>query len=71
MEDNIERELFGNIERLKELRVAHRNLDEVITRLSIDQHVDQLQLRRLKKRRLQLKDSIARLESQMIPDLNA
>ena len=57
--------------RLFELRTEHRNLDEVIDRLSADPVIDQLQLRRLKKRKLQLKDFIARLESQMIPDLNA
>jgi len=39
--------------------------------LSLDLHVDQLQLKRLKKRKLMLKDQIARLESQLIPDLNA
>ncbi len=56
---------------LLELRAEHRNLDEIIERLSADPAVDQLQLRRMKKRKLQLKDFIARLESRMIPDLNA
>ncbi|MEL7449307.1 MAG: YdcH family protein [Pseudomonadota bacterium] len=71
MSSNIDTEVFRNRERLKDLRVAHRDLDDVITRLADDQGVDQLQLRRLKKRKLMLKDCIARLESELIPDLNA
>jgi len=69
--DNIDRELFRNIQKLRELRIAHRDLDEVIARLSLDIHVDELQLKRLKKRKLMLKDQILLLESQLIPDLNA
>ena len=69
--DNIDRELFRNIEKLRQLRIEHRDLDEVITRLSMDIHVDQLQLKRLKKRKLMLKDQIERHVSQLIPDLNA
>lgn len=57
--------------RLEELRLEHRDLDDVIARLSETPHVDQLRLRRLKKRKLQLKDVIAKLESRLIPDLNA
>ncbi len=71
MASNIETEVFKNREQLKELRVAHRDLDDVINRLAEDPVVDQLQLKRLKKRKLYLKDSITRLESQLIPDLNA
>ena len=70
-QDNVDRELFRNIERLRALRIEHRDLDEVIARLSLDIHSDEVQLRRLKKRKLVLKDQIARLESQAIPDLNA
>ncbi len=69
--DNVDRELFRNIQKLRELRIAHRDLDEVISRLSLDIHVDELQLKRLKKRKLMLKDQILLLESQLIPDLNA
>jgi len=69
--DNVDRELFRNVEKLRQLRIEHRDLDEVISRLSMDIHINELQLKRLKKRKLALKDQIARLESQSIPDLNA
>lgn len=69
--DNVDTELFKNIERLRQLRIEHRDLDDVITRLSLDFDVDELQLKRLKKRKLMLKDQITKLESQLIPDLNA
>jgi hypothetical protein len=70
-EDNVDRELFRNIEKLRQLRIEHRDLDQVIARLQMDIHVDEVQMRRLKKRKLMLKDQITRLESQSIPDLNA
>lgn len=70
-EDNVDRELFRNVEKLRSLRIEHRDLDEVISRLSLDMHIDELQLKRLKKRKLVLKDQILKLESQLIPDLNA
>ncbi len=57
--------------RLAELRLEHRDMDEIITLLSRDGIVDTLQIQRLKKRKLVLKDMIARLESQLIPDLDA
>lgn len=69
--DNIDRELFRNIEKLRQLRIEHRDLDDVIARLSMDILVDQVQLKRLKKRKLMLKDQIERHASLMIPDLNA
>jgi hypothetical protein len=69
--DNVDRELFRNMQRLRALRIEHRDLDEVIARLSLDIHIDELQLKRLKKRKLVLKDQILMLESQLIPDLNA
>ncbi len=69
--DNVDRELFRNIQKLRALRIEHRDLDEVISRLSLDIHIDELQLKRLKKRKLALKDQILLLESQLIPDLNA
>jgi hypothetical protein len=57
--------------RLAELRVAHRDLDDVIERLLEGPYVDQLQVRRMKKRKLLMKDVITRLESALIPDLDA
>ena len=69
--DNVDRELFRNMQKLRALRIEHRDLDEVIARLSLDIHVDELQLKRLKKRKLVLRDQIHMLESQLIPDLNA
>ena len=71
MTDKIEIEVFKNVERLKELRVEHQDLDQVISRLVIDPEVDQIMLRRLKKRKLMIKDMITQLESDRIPDLNA
>lgn len=70
-ESNVNTDLFKNIERLRQLRIEHRDLDDIITRLSMDFKVDELQMKRLKRRKLMLKDQIARLESQLIPDLNA
>ena len=71
IEDNVDRELFRNVEKLRALRIEHRDLDEVIERLTMDIHTNELQLKRLKKRKLMLKDQITRMESQLIPDLNA
>ena len=56
------------LRKLHELRSEHRDLDTVIARLSDHGSIDQLQLQRLKKRKLMLKDEIARLESRLIPD---
>jgi len=57
--------------KIQGLRIEHRDLDDVITRLQETLHVDQLQIKRLKKRKLYLKDMINKLESKLIPDLNA
>jgi hypothetical protein len=57
--------------RLEALRIEHRDLDEVILRLVEKPPYDQLQLQRLKKRKLVLKDLIAKLESQLLPDIIA
>ena len=70
-EEKVNTQLFERMQRLRELRIEHRDLDDVICRLSMDIYVDELQLRRLKKRKLMLKDQILRLESELIPDLNA
>jgi hypothetical protein len=69
--EKIDRELFRNIEKLRQLRIEHRDLDDVIARLSMDIHVDEIQLKRLKKRKLMLKDQIERYGSHLIPELNA
>ena len=57
--------------RILELQTEHRDLDEVVNTLSSRIDVDQLLLRRMKKRKLQLKDQIARWKSKLIPDLDA
>jgi len=69
--DNIVTHAFGNHTQLKELRVAHRDLDVAITELVGIPHADQLRVRRLKKQKLLLKDMINKLESELIPDINA
>ena len=58
-------------ERLAALKSEHRDLDEVIARVSEGGVYDQLVIQRLKKRKLALKDQIARLESQLLPDIIA
>ncbi len=58
-------------QKLVELREEHRDLDRAIARLAEDPSVDQLGLRRMKKRKLKLRDWISYLESQLIPDLDA
>jgi hypothetical protein len=57
--------------RIVELEVEHRDLDAVIDLLIRDARHDELQLRRLKKRKLQLKDHITLLKMQLIPDVPA
>jgi hypothetical protein len=57
--------------KLEELRVEHRDLDDVISRLSEAAPMSPIQLQRLKKRKLMLKDQIAMLESKLLPDIIA
>ena len=57
--------------KLTELRTEHRDLDDVIARLAEQMPMDQLQIARLKKRKLILKDEIARLETALLPDIIA
>ena len=57
--------------RLQALEVEHHDLDDVIGRLVVDPAQDQLQLQRLKKRKLLLKDQIQRLRARLIPDIIA
>ncbi len=58
-------------QKLLELKSEHRDLDDVIARLSERAPFDQLQLQRLKKRKLALKDQIIQLESRLLPDIIA
>lgn len=64
-------EQYNLRERLEALRLEHRDLDEAILRLNQDPAMNQLTLQRMKKRKLMLKDMIHRLESALIPDLDA
>ena len=66
--DDEQAELQG---RLEHLRTEHRDLDDVIARLLEKAPFDQLQLQRLKKRKLGLKDMIARIEDELHPDIIA
>ena len=58
-------------QRLVSLRVEHRDLDDVIDKLADDHESDAVRMRRMKKRKLALKDEIAVLESNMLPNLIA
>jgi hypothetical protein len=58
-------------QRLEELRQEHRDLDDVIARLIDTSVSDQLQLQRLKKRKLMLKDQMMQIESRLLPDIIA
>lgn len=58
--------------RLAALKVEHRDLDDVIAQLPQQgRYVDQMQMTRLKKRKLALKDAIAKIEDQLIPNIIA
>ena len=61
-------QLFDSLE---ELRTEHRDLDVVINHLVDSRHHDTMRIQRLKRRKLQIKDLIHRLESELIPDLDA
>ena len=57
--------------KLVELKVEHRDLDEVIATMAKSAGSDELQIKRLKKRKLRIKDMITYLENKLIPDLDA
>ena len=57
--------------RIVELQVEHRDLDQIIAMLTAQAGADQLQVRRLKKRKLQIKDAITLLQIQLEPDIPA
>ena len=68
----MQREQIEKIKRrIIELGIEHNDLDQVIARLTADPTPDELQLRRLKKRKLWLKDEITRLKMQITPDILA
>lgn len=58
-------------QRIAELKIMHRDMDDAIARMLEAPYVDELQMRRMKRRKLVLKDTIAHLESSLIPDLDA
>lgn len=66
-----EREIELIRERLSQLKSEHRDLDDVIARISEEAPFDQIQVKRLKKRKLLLKDQILQLESRLLPDIIA
>jgi hypothetical protein len=70
-EDKEQQDIEALQERLAFLESEHRDLDDVIARLTESAVVDQLQLRRLKKRKLQLKDQITRLHALILPNIIA
>jgi hypothetical protein len=64
-------ERVGLLAKLEELRIEHRDLDAVIARIMEAAPFDMIQMQRLKKRKLNLKDQITRLENGLIPDIIA
>ncbi len=58
-------------QKLAELKSEHRDLDDVIAHIGETAPFDQVQIKRLKKRKLLLKDQIARIESKLLPDIIA
>ena len=66
-----EEELDGIRHQLQELHVEHRDLDQVISHLIENPAPDDLLIRRIKKRKLALKDHIMQLEAMLVPDIPA
>ena len=56
---------------LVELKLEHNDLDQLIGRLTRDKTIEELQVKRLKKRKLYVKDQISNLENELIPDILA
>lgn len=59
------------VRRIFELRIEHKDLDDAIHALMQADYIDQLQIKRLKKRKLCIKDTLQKLESGLIPDVDA
>jgi hypothetical protein len=68
---HVEEDIASIKDRIAQLRIEHRDLDDVINRLNDTSTQDELQLRRLKRRKLMLKDQISWLERQLSPDMPA
>lgn len=64
-----EREVF--LIKLEDLRSQHRELDDAIAKLAKDSNANQVEIQGLKKRKLRLKDQIATIENQLLPDIIA
>ncbi len=69
MNESADRETLER--QLEELKSEHRDLDDVIARIAEEAPFNQLQVQRLKKRKLQLKDQMAKIESLLLPDIIA
>ena len=57
--------------RINELSLEHKDLDDAINLLQEKPFIDELQIQRIKRRKLKIKDEIQRLESKLIPDIEA
>lgn len=57
--------------KLDELRLEHRDLDDIIHRFHMTGGMEQMQMQRLKKRKLKLKELIVKIENELIPDILA
>ena len=69
--DNIDEETAALLETLAKLRIDHRHLDEEITALLDTGAIDMINIARMKKQKLRLKDKIARIEDKLTPDIIA
>lgn len=69
MDEKVDQETLKR--RMEELLTQHRDLDDVIARISEEAPFDQLQIQRLKKRKLRLRDQITKIESLLLPDIIA
>jgi hypothetical protein len=69
--EHVEEDIASIKDRIAQLKIEHRDLDDVIDRLNETSTQDELQLRRLKRRKLMLKDQISWLERQLSPDVPA
>ena len=69
MNESADRETLER--QLEELKSSHRDLDDVIARITEEAPFDQLQIKRLKKRKLRIKDQMTKIESLLLPDIIA